>query len=106
VFHEGPDFNYNEKYNALGSTLMETMLEEVARAPDDDNRKCFGLICTAPDKMKPTMRRKFEALSRKLEPHGPSVLHSFVSKAMGIKLVHGLVPVIESDGLFSRLIFC
>ncbi len=77
MFDESPNFNYNENYDAFGSTLMETMLEEVARALDDDHRKCwkveahqqfvydfsgeegptFGLICTAPDKMNPTMRR-------------------------------------------------
>ncbi len=41
VFDESPDFNYNEKYDALGSTLMETMLEEVERALHDNHRKCW-----------------------------------------------------------------
>jgi hypothetical protein len=33
------------------------------------------------------------------------VLHSFVSKAMGIKLVHGRVTVIESEGFVLTLDF-
>jgi uncharacterized protein YegL len=129
VFDESPDFNYNEKYDSLGGTLMETMLEEVGRALQDDHRKCwkaeahqqlvydfsaeegptFGLICTAPDKMLPATRRKYTALDFEiptmLELHERSVLHKFLSKAMGIKLSADRIPIIESEGFILTLDF-
>jgi len=76
VFDENDDFNYNETYDELGSTLMTLMLQEVERLlkPDqsaDQTDKCiiqviydfhdvtspkFRLLATAPELIDPETR--------------------------------------------------
>lgn len=81
VFDENEDFNYNEKHDRLGSSLIEVMLEEVQQflsANQDKNwsednhhqliydfsgdSPQFRLICTSPDQIPPDVREKLEEL--------------------------------------------
>ena len=82
VFDENDDFNYNETYDRLGSTLMTLMIQEVERllSPDhnanwsersvmqviydfhDLQSPKFRLLATAPELMDPETRSRLEEL--------------------------------------------
>jgi hypothetical protein len=116
VFDENKEFNYNETYDSLGSSLMETMLFEVEQFLREDqvdswngknhrqliydftdkNAPEFRLVCTAPEKMDLKTRKKYESLklpdfkiptSENLEKR--STLDQFLSQALDVPLVTG-----------------
>lgn len=81
VFDENKDFNFNEKHERLGSSLMEIMLKEVEQflvtEQNKDWHACnhhqliydfskespeFRLICTSPDLIESEIRKKLESL--------------------------------------------
>ena len=111
------EFNYNEKYDSLGSSLMELMLEEAAKLLaenhntnwtdsnheqfiydfTDPSRPQFRLICTAPDKMRQESRDRYEALDlpgfaipTSIELRQRKTLDRFLSHALNVPLIRGL----------------
>jgi hypothetical protein len=82
VFDQSEDFNYNEEYDSLGSSLMEMMLSEAGelllqqqnlehydgnRAQlvydvSDKESPRFRLLCTSPTKLKPEKRQRLGEL--------------------------------------------
>lgn len=82
VFDNNDSFNYNEKHDSLGSSLMEVMLSEVERLLGENLRRDwldtnhaqliydftdpkapeFRLVCTAPDQLDPELRQKLSRL--------------------------------------------
>jgi len=83
VLDENDDFNYNEEYDQLGSSLMTTMLAEAERLLQHEHGQSwteknypqliydfsdlknpqFRLICTAPELMDAETRTRFEDLN-------------------------------------------
>lgn len=111
VFDENESFNYNEKYDQMGSSLMEAMLEEAKRLIDchhshdwsinhtqliydfHSGTPEFRLICTSPDTLNPKVRENFERLdlpgfriptSEQLRQR--NTLDRFLSQAIGVPL--------------------
>ncbi len=111
VFDENASFNYNEKYEELGSSLMQTMLEEVNRLLDSHHCRDwstshtqliydfqsgspeFRLVCTAPETLDGDVREKLERLdlpgfciptSEQLQQR--TTLDRFLSQAIGVPL--------------------
>jgi len=113
VFDNNDSFNYNEKHESLGSSLMEVMLSEVERLLGENLRVDwleanhaqliydftdprapeFRLVCTAPDKLDPALRTKLAHLdlpgfriptTSDLDQRG--TLDLFLSQALDIPL--------------------
>ena len=114
VFDASEDFNYNETYDSLGSSLMEVMLDESEKMlmRDQTDRSWsqskhtqliydfsqpespkFRLICTSPDDLDPTQREKFEqldlpgfAIPNTMELRQRETLDRYLSQALSIPL--------------------
>jgi len=113
VFDNNDSFNYNEQYEALGSSLMEVMLSEVERLLGENLRRDwldtnhaqliydfttpdkpeFRLVCTAPEKLEPELRLKLSVLDlpgfripNKSDLDQRATLDRFLSQALDIPL--------------------
>ena len=114
VFDQNHDFNYNETYDNLGSSLMKIMLYEGEELLSKRQNKCwkesnheqlvydfstpdapeFRLICTAPDKMEEDAKRRYTSLNlpgffipSTTDLRKRETLDRFLSQAIGIPLV-------------------
>lgn len=116
VFDQNEDFNYNEKYEHLGSSLMEVMLSESEQllkrvqnsswsssnhsqliydfSQEDSPR--FGLICTSPEKLDADKKERFNRLDlpgfkipTTSELRKRETLDRYLSQALGIRLTEG-----------------
>jgi hypothetical protein len=134
VFDENESFNYNEKYDELGSSLMETMLEEVKRLLDSRHSRdwstnhtqliydfqCgspeFRLICTSPETLDDDVRIRLERLDlpgfripRSEQLQQRATLDRFLSQAIGLPLqsVEGVerLRCIDDNGFILTLDF-
>lgn len=112
VFDKNDSFNFNETHDHLGSTLMETMLSEVARFLSVNQNHDwieqnyaqliydfsgdspeFRLLCTAPNELNAELKSKFESLHLpgfhvplKEDLQKRETLHRYISQAMNIPL--------------------
>lgn len=113
VLDENHDFNYNEEYDQLGSSLMITMLAEAERLLQHEHGQSwteknypqliydftdmknpqFRLICTAPELMDAETRARFENLSlpgffvpTSDELRDRETLDRYLSQALGVPL--------------------
>ena len=114
VFDASEDFNYNETYDSLGSSLMKVMLDEseqmLMRDQTDTSWSVsnhtqliydfsqpespkFRLICTSPDDLDPVQKEKFEqldlpgfALPNMMELRRRETLDRYLSQALSIPL--------------------
>jgi len=112
IMDENHDFNYNEDYDELGSSLMKVMFEEAERllvqtrgkSWNDNNymqliydfsegHPLFRLICTAPDLMEESTRSRLDLLKLPgffiptTEQIGKrETLDLYLSQAMGLQL--------------------
>jgi len=113
VFDNNDSFNYNEKHDSLGSSLMEVMLSEVERLLGENLRRDwldtnhaqliydftnpkapeFRLVCTAPEKLEPKLRQKLSSLDlpgfqipTKSDLDQRGTLDRFLSQALDIPL--------------------
>ena len=112
VMDENEDFNFNEEYDELGSSLMETMLAEAERLilcnqklswsevnyPQliydfSEGKPLFRLICTAPEKLDLESRKRFESLNlpgfyipTTAELEERQTLDRYLSQAMGLTM--------------------
>ena len=114
VFDASEDFNYNETYDSLGSSLMKVMLDESEQMlmRDQTNKSWsqskhtqliydfsqpespkFRLICTSPDDLDPAQKEKFEqlnlpgfAIPNTMELRRRETLDRYLSQALSIPL--------------------
>lgn len=113
VFDNNSSFNYNETHDHLGSSLMEVMLSEVERLLGENLRRDwldtnhaqliydftvpeepeFRLICTAPEKLEPSLQEKLSSLDlpgfsipSKADLDQRSTLDRFLSQALDVPL--------------------
>jgi hypothetical protein len=132
VFDENDSFNYNETHDALGSTLMRAMLEEVERLISNNQSRDwigkdhmqliydftrndapeFRLVCTAPDAMDQITRRRLEELdlpgffiptNRELQRR--STLDCFLSQALNLPLEGGRLKCVDDNNFVLTLDF-
>lgn len=132
VFDENESFNYNEKYESLGSTLMKMMLEEVERLLSENQSRdwigrdhtqliydfsCqdkpeFRLLCTAPELLDSNTRSSLEELdmpgfivptSRDLQQR--STLDLYLSQALHVPLKDGALASIDENRFILTLDF-
>ena len=115
-FDENEDFNYNEKYDTLGSSLMQIMLHEAEELMSPRHNKDwkttnqeqliyhftnpdapeFLLICTAPEYMSEDAIKRFESLDlpgfyipKSSELRERKTLDRFLSQALGVPIEPG-----------------
>ena len=113
VMDNNERFNYNESHESLGSSLMTTMLGEVARLLDTNQKRDlvstnhaqliydftvpdapeFRLICTSPQSLSEERKREYEGLDMPgffvpTEAHlrKRETLDCYLSQALGVKL--------------------
>ena len=122
VFDNNDSFNYNEKYENLGSSLMKIMLIEVERMLSENQQRDwqgknytqliydftvpekpeFRLVCTSPYDIDPDLKEKLESfdlpgfhIPNKQELDNRSSLDMFLSTALGVPRHH------TEDGLLA-----
>lgn len=113
VFDNNNSFNYNEKHDSLGSSLMKVMLTEAERLLDRNLRRDwldenhtqliydfstpdapeFRLICTAPDRIEPSVREELSSLDlpgfvvpTRADLEDRATLDRFLAQALDIPL--------------------
>ena len=132
VFDENESFNYNEKHDCLGSTLMRAMLGEVERLISNNQSRdwigtdhtqliydftCrdapeFRLVCTAPDGMDATTRLRLEELDlpgfsipTNHDLQQRTTLDRYLAQALSLTLKNGRIACIDNNNFILTLDF-